>query len=242
MIEAAATESGYLLELEAERTVEAEGRIENIRELGGVAAEFEQRSPEGTLSDFLEQLSLVSEQDEYDEESGSVTLMTLHNAKGLEFPVVFIIGLEDGVFPHYRSMGDPAQLEEERRLMYVGVTRARERLYLTYAWSRTLFGSTSYSPPSRFLGEIPSELVRALEEGETVIGDEASISPIRAAVQGKREVPQIAAGDTVLHDKWGEGVVLTVSGAGSDAEATVRFEDAGEKRLLVAYAPLRKVG
>ncbi len=242
MVEAAATESGYLLELEAERTVEAEGRIENLRELGGVAAEFEQRSPDGTLAEFLEQVSLVSEQDEYDEESGSVTLMTLHNAKGLEFPVVFIIGLEDGVFPHYRSMGDPAQLEEERRLMYVGVTRARERLYLTYAWSRTLFGSTNYSPPSRFLGEIPSELVRASEEGELVVGEGASVSPIRAAVEGRREIPQISAGDTVLHDKWGEGVVLTVSGSGTDAEATVRFVEAGEKRLLVAYAPLKKVG
>ena len=242
MVEAAATESGYLLELEAERTVEAEGRIENLRELGGVAAEFEQRSPDGSLAEFLEQVSLVSEQDEYDEESGSVTLMTLHNAKGLEFPVVFIIGLEDGVFPHYRSMGDPAHLEEERRLMYVGVTRARERLYMTYAWSRTLFGSTSYSPPSRFLGEIPTDLVRALEEGEFVVADGASVSPIRAAVEGRREIPQISAGDTVLHDKWGEGVVLTVNGSGTDAEATVRFEDAGEKRLLVAYAPLRKVG
>ena len=242
MVEAAATESGYLLELEAERTVEAEGRIENLRELGGVAAEFEQRSPDGSLAEFLEQVSLVSEQDEYDEESGSVTLMTLHNAKGLEFPVVFIIGLEDGVFPHYRSMGDPAHLEEERRLMYVGVTRARERLYMTYAWSRTLFGSTSYSPPSRFLGEIPTELVRALEGGELVVADGASVSPIRAAVEGRREIPQISAGDTVLHDKWGEGVVLTVNGSGTDAEATVRFEDAGEKRLLVAYAPLRKVG
>ena len=241
MVEAAATESGYLLELEAERTVEAEGRIENLRELGGVAAEFEQRSPDGSLAEFLEQVSLVSEQDEYDEESGSVTLMTLHNAKGLEFPVVFIIGLEDGVFPHYRSMGDPAHLEEERRLMYVGVTRARERLYMTYAWSRTLFGSTSYSPPSRFLGEIPTELVRALEEGELVVADGASVSPIRAAVEGRREIPQISAGDTVLHDKWGEGVVLTVNGSGTDAEATVRFEDAGEKRLLVAYAPLKRV-
>ncbi len=170
MVEAAATESGYLLELETERTVEAEGRIENLRELGGVAAEFEQRDPDGTLADFLEQVSLVGEQDEYDEESGSVTLMTLHNAKGLEFPVVFIIGLEDGVFPHYRSMGDQAELEEERRLMYVGVTRARERLYLTHAWSRTLFGTSSYNPPSRFLGEIPSELVRAIEEDEAARG------------------------------------------------------------------------
>ena len=241
MVEAASTESGYLLELEAERTVEAEGRIENLRELGGVAAEFEQRSPDGTLAEFLEQISLVSEQDEYDEEAGSVTLMTLHNAKGLEFPVVFIIGLEDGVFPHYRSMGEPAELEEERRLMYVGVTRAQQRLYLTHAWSRMLFGSTSYNPPSRFLGEIPSELVHAIEE-ENVIGAGGEVSPIRAAVDGRRDIPQISAGDTVVHDKWGEGVVLTVSGSGSDAEATVRFEDAGEKRLLVAYAPLKRLG
>lgn len=125
--------------------------------------------------------------------------------------------------------------------MYVGVTRARQRLYLTHAWSRMLFGSTSYNPPSRFLGEIPSELVHAIEE-ENVIGAGGEVSAIRAAVDGRREIPQISAGDTVLHDKWGEGVVLTVSGSGSDAEATVRFEDAGEKRLLVAYAPLKKVG
>src|SRR5918994_1335192 len=227
MIEAAATESGYLLDLETERTVEAEGRIENIRERGRVAAEFAQRDPDGTLADFLEQVSLLGEQDQYDEEAGSVTLMTLHNAKGLEFPVVFVIGLEDGVFPHYRSMSDPAQLEEERRLMYVGVTRARERLYLTFAWSRTLFGSTSYSPPSRFLGEIPSEFIRALEEGDLVVAEDSSVSPIRAAVQGRREIPQISAGDTVQHDKWGGGVVLPVSGSGSDAEATVRFEEGG---------------
>jgi DNA helicase-2/ATP-dependent DNA helicase PcrA len=249
MIEAAATESGYLLELETDRTVEAEGRIENIRELGGVAAEFEERNPQGGLSDFLETVSLVGEQDEYDEESGSVTLMTLHNAKGLEFPVVFIIGLEDGIFPHYRSMGDQAQLEEERRLMYVGVTRARERLYLTHAWSRSLFGQTSYNPPSRFLGEIPSELVRMLEDEESVIGGSGSsaseasnVSAIRSAVEGRREPITVTAGDTVVHDKWGEGVVLQISGSGTDAEAIVRFEDAGEKRLLLAYAPLTRVG
>ncbi|HYZ14369.1 MAG TPA: 3'-5' exonuclease, partial [Actinomycetota bacterium] len=241
MIEAAATESGYLLDLETERTVEAEGRIENIRELGGVAAEFAQRDPEGTLADFLEQVSLLGEQDEYDEEAGSVTLMTLHNAKGLEFPVVFVIGLEDGIFPHYRSMGDPAQLEEERRLMYVGVTRARERLYLTNAWSRALFGQTSYNPPSRFLSEIPNELVRSLE-GDDVADADGSASPIREAVMGRPQSVDISAGDTVVHDKWGEGVVVTVNGRGTDAEATVRFEDAGEKHLLLAYAPLRKVG
>jgi len=246
MIDAAATESGYLLELETERTVEAQGRIENIRELQGVAAEFESRDPEGRLTDFLESVSLVSEQDEYEEESGNVTLMTLHNAKGLEFPVVFIIGMEDGVFPHYRSMGDSAELEEERRLAYVGITRARERLYLCNAWSRTLFGTTSYNPPSRFLGEIPNDLVRELEgeseDGGRVIGGGGGSWIREAVTTGGRAPVEVSAGDTVLHDKWGEGVVVTVSGTGSDAEATVIFEDVGQKRLLLAYAPLKRVG
>ncbi|MGZ4133159.1 MAG: DNA helicase PcrA [Actinomycetota bacterium] len=243
MVEAASTESGYLLELETERTVEAEGRIENLRELSGVAAEYEARYPDGGLPGFLEQVALVSEQDEYDEEASSVTLMTLHNAKGLEFPVVFIIGMEDGVFPHYRSMGDSAQLEEERRLAYVGITRARERLYLTHAWSRSLFGQTSYNPPSRFLAEIPSDLLRSIEEDELADAGQGDGSAIRQAVStGTRANVDVTAGDTVVHDKWGEGVVLTVSGRGTDAEATVIFEDAGQKRLLLAYAPLRKVG
>ncbi|HSJ50806.1 MAG TPA: 3'-5' exonuclease, partial [Actinomycetota bacterium] len=143
---------------------------------------------------------------------------------------------------HYRSMGNQGELEEERRLMYVGVTRARERLYLTHAWSRTLFGATSYNPPSRFLAEIPSDLVRAIEDEESVIGGSGSaVSPIRAAVEGRREPLLVAAGDTVMHERWGEGVVITVSGVGTDAEATVRFEDAGEKRLLLAYAPLTRL-
>ncbi len=246
MVDAAATESGYLLELESERTIEAEGRVENIKELTGVAAEYEQRFPDEGLSGFLEQVALVSEQDEYDEAASAVTLMTLHNAKGLEFPVVFIVGMEDGVFPHYRSMGDSAELEEERRLAYVGITRARERLYLCHAWSRSLFGTTSYNPPSRFLSEIPAELLRSVEgeeeeAGGAVIGGRGST--IReAVVSGRREPVQVSAGDTVLHDRWGEGVVLTVSGTGPDAEASVMFEDVGEKRLLLAYAPLKKVG
>ncbi len=249
MVEAAATESGYLLELEAERTVEAEGRIENIRELIGVAAEHEARFSDAELVDFLESVSLVSEQDELEEESGSVTLMTLHVAKGLEFPVVFIIGLEDGVFPHYRSMGSQAELEEERRLAYVGITRAKERLYLCHAWSRSLFGTTSYNPPSRFLGEIPAELLRSMEgeEEAAVIGGGARLGggsgpSLREAVTAGRRAIELAAGDTVHHERWGEGVVLAVRGAGAEAEATVRFEGAGEKRLLLAYAPLRKVG
>ena len=149
--------SGYLDQLEAERSIEAEGRLENLAELVGAANEAE------TVDEFLEQISLVADTDDLDDDATSVVLMTLHSAKGLEFPVVFLIGLEDGVFPHLRSLTEPDQLEEERRLAYVGITRARRRLYLTHAWSRTLFGGTQYNPPSRFLDEIPAELVRDVE-------------------------------------------------------------------------------
>jgi DNA helicase-2/ATP-dependent DNA helicase PcrA len=199
----------------------------------GVAAEFEQRNPEGILADFLEQVSLVSEQDEYDEEDSAVTLMTLHNAKGLEFDVVFMVGMEDGVFPHYRSMGDAGELEEERRLAYVGITRARRRLYLTHAWSRSLFGGSNFNPPSRFLGEIPSELVHSLESERKGRGDGPAAPPAR-------EMVSVTEGDTVFHDKWGEGVVVSVVGRGDRTEATISFEDVGEKRVLLAYAPLAK--
>ncbi|MGH2697278.1 MAG: 3'-5' exonuclease, partial [Actinomycetota bacterium] len=232
MVEAAFTESGYLAELDAERTVEAETRKENLRELVGVGAEFEARFPDSGLPEFLEQIALVTEQDEYDEASSSVTLMTLHNAKGLEFEVVFIAGMEDGIFPHFRSMTDSDELEEERRLAYVGITRARRRLYLTHAWSRTLFGASSYNPPSRFLGEIPGELVEDLEESGEKGGE----------VVAPGAPPEVSAGDTVVHDRYGEGVVLSVSGAGHDAEVVVMFEEEGEKHLLLAYAPLKKVG
>jgi DNA helicase-2/ATP-dependent DNA helicase PcrA len=233
MVEAAYTESGYLGELEAERTVESMGRVENLKELVGVAQEFQQRSPEGTLADFLEQVALVTEQDEYDEDDPAITLMTLHNAKGLEFDVVFMVGMEDGVFPHYRSMGDSAQLEEERRLAYVGITRARRRLYLTHAWSRSLFGGSNYNPPSRFLGEIPAHLVHSRE------GDREP-APAGRGGDGSHEPIDVSAGDTVVHDRWGEGVVVSVSGSGQRAEATISFEEVGEKRLLLAYAPLAR--
>jgi DNA helicase-2/ATP-dependent DNA helicase PcrA len=158
--------------------------------------------------------------------------MTLHNAKGLEFEVVFIAGMEDGIFPHFRSMTDGDELEEERRLAYVGITRARKRLYLTHAWSRSLFGASSYNPPSRFLNEMPTELIDELDSSGR--GDDQLVAPGPA--------PDVGAGDTVLHDRFGEGVVVTVSGRGHDAEAVIMFEDEGEKRLLLAYAPLKKVG
>ena len=149
--------SGYLDQLEAERTIESEGRLENLAELVGAANEAE------TVDEFLEDISLVADTDDLSDDTTSVVLMTLHSAKGLEFPVVFLIGLEDGVFPHLRSLTEPDQLEEERRLAYVGITRARRRLYLTHAWSRTLFGGTQYNPPSRFLDEIPAGLVHDVE-------------------------------------------------------------------------------
>ena len=249
MVAAATTESGYLLELQEERTIEAEGRIENLRELEGSAAEFAAREPDGTLADFLESVALSSDQDDLDDEGGDVTFMTLHIAKGLEFPVVFMVGMEDNVFPHFRSMGNPDQLEEERRLAYVGITRARQRLYLTNAWSRTLFGQTSYNPPSRFLSELPSELIRALgeeeEPGGRVIGRRAAGAAPSGHVTiaqpaARRPAPSVQPGDTVRHEKWGEGVVLEVTG-GDEAEALVRFDGGTEKRLLLAYAPLEKV-
>jgi DNA helicase-2/ATP-dependent DNA helicase PcrA len=235
MVDTACDESGYVAELEEERTVEAIGRVENLKELVGVAAEFEVRNPEGSVSDFLEQVSLVSEQDEYDEEDPGVTMMTLHNAKGLEFDVVFMAGMEDGVFPHYRSMTDSGELEEERRLAYVGVTRARKRLYLTHAWSRSLFGNSNYNPPSRFLREIPEHLVRTLEKEKPKGG--GSLEPQSPA---RREPPALVAGDTVFHERWGEGVVVTVTGVGARAEANIAFGGEGEKRVLLGYAPLTK--
>jgi len=156
IIEEALERSGYLEELQAERSVEAEGRLENLSELVGMAREYE------TVDDFLEQVSLVSDTDALDEEESTVTLMTLHSAKGLEFPVVFLVGMEDGVFPHVRALGEPAELEEERRLAYVGITRAMQKLHLTSAWSRMMHGQTQYNPPSRFLDEIPSELIEEI--------------------------------------------------------------------------------
>jgi len=187
-----------------------------------------------------------------------VTLMTLHTAKGLEFPVVFLTGLEDGVFPHVRSLGDPEELEEERRLCYVGITRARERLYLCHAWSRTLFGSTDYYPPSRFLNEIPDELVHAIGadrpqrgSGLTAHRDAVVSAALRSGAStsgpsaplGARgaETLGLRIGDDVEHDKFGEGVILDLAGSGDKAEAVVNFRGVGEKTLLLAWAPLRKL-
>ncbi len=243
-------DTGYAASLEAERSIEALGRLENLRELESVAAEFEAVNEGSVIGEepfddldafrrlelFLEQTALVSDVDEFDEGAGAVTLMTLHTAKGLEFPVVFLVGMEDGVFPHMRSLGDPAEMEEERRLAYVGITRAEDRLYLTSAWSRTLWGGTNYNPPSRFIKEIPVSLIEQA-------GKRTRHGTVERSVPAGPKVAasEISSGDRVRHDKWGLGTVAEVIGAGDRAEAVVHFDTLGRKRLLLAWAPLEKV-
>jgi DNA helicase II / ATP-dependent DNA helicase PcrA len=248
VLETVVDRTGYVAQLEAERTVEANGRLENVAELIGQAREYAE------VDAFLQDVGLVADADELDGDETKAVLMTLHTAKGLEFPVVFLVGLEDGVFPHLRSLGEPDELEEERRLCYVGITRARERLYLTNAWCRTLWGSTQYNPPSRFLKEIPEHLVLVAESVRSGAGSPSRIGGkegiVEAAMRGKMASPAktsgaetlgLGAGDTVVHGKWGEGVVIEVRGEGDKAEATVRFPGLGEKRLLLAWAPLKKI-
>jgi len=261
MLEAVLARTGYVDELRADGSVEANGRLENLAELVGVATQFEEIAVAdgrtATVAEFLETVSLVADADQIPDDGSSVVLMTLHTAKGLEFPDVFLIGLEDGVFPHLRSLGEPDELEEERRLCYVGITRARERLYLTHAWSRSLFGSTQYNPPSRFLKEIPEQLTELVEGsrsrmrpggtsgsswGRDRIVDNASRAPTatRPVRSTGAERLGIRVGDDVVHGKFGEGVVLEIIGSGDSAEVIVRFPSVGEKRLLLAWSPLKK--
>jgi DNA helicase-2/ATP-dependent DNA helicase PcrA len=250
LLEMVIDRSGYTAELENERTIEAAGRLENIAELIGNAKEFDD------LATFLESVSLVADSDEIRSDASDVVLMTLHTAKGLEFPVVFMVGMEDGVFPHLRSMGEPQELEEERRLAYVGITRARERLYVTHAWSRSLWGNTQYNPPSRFLEEIPEALTHqhassaprtgrgfgSREEVRTHMVDSA-LRRGRSAFEDKAKGAAalgLKAGDDIVHGTWGEGVIIEVIGDGADTEAIIRFPSVGEKRLLLALAPVKR--
>jgi DNA helicase-2/ATP-dependent DNA helicase PcrA len=243
VVRTAFEESGLLASFEGEKTVEAESRAENLRELAGVADEFEKgQQAEGAparLADFLERTSLISEVDLMAETEEVVTLMTLHNAKGLEFPVVFLTGLEEGVFPHIRSIDDPAQLEEERRLAYVGITRAQSLLYLTHAWSRSLWGGTSYNPQSRFISEIPEDLVHVLREASNPRTRGWANDRVRQRrIQPEGTVINVRRGDRVFHEAFGSGEVVEVVGEGVDAEVVVNFDDEGTKRLMLAYANL----
>jgi DNA helicase II / ATP-dependent DNA helicase PcrA len=233
LLERVLEKSGYLESLEAERTVEAQGRIENLLELVGVAREYQERAEEPGLSEFLQQISLYSDQDDLSAERSLVSLMTLHNAKGLEFRAVFLIGMEEGVFPHSRSLEEQG-LEEERRLAYVGLTRAKERLTLSHAASRSLWGARGYNLPSRFLDELP------LEEIERERLRPASWSGYGApTVAVRRTFPDLSTGDSVRHSTLGEGVVTRIE---ADGTVTVRFaEDGVERRLMLDYAPLEKV-
>jgi len=251
VVQAVLDHTGMLSNLESQKTIEAMGRVENLRELVGVASEFESSNEGAVIADeefdeldnlrrleiFLESTALVADIDEWEEGAGAVTLMTLHTAKGLEFPAVFIAGMEDGVFPHMRSLGDPDELEEERRLAYVGITRAQDRLYLTSAWQRMLFGGSSYNPPSRFLQELPQGLLHKA-------GKRQRRSPVdRAAATGPATTvtsDHVGPGDRVRHQKWGLGTVREIVGEGDRAEAEVMFDTQGKKRLLLAWAPLEQ--
>ncbi len=227
--------SGYLEALEAERTIEAQGRHENLLELVGVTREYQETAAEPSLSEFLQQISLFSDQDEIEEERSLVTLMTLHNAKGLEFRAVFLVGMEEGVFPHARSIEEQG-VEEERRLAYVGLTRAQERLVLTHAAARSLWGARDYRSPSRFLEELPEgEIERERLRPASWSGYGAP----RSSQAPSGPVPDLATGDNVRHSTLGEGVVVRIEG---DGTVTVRFaQDGAERRLMLEYAPLEKV-
>ncbi|MBD0347771.1 MAG: UvrD-helicase domain-containing protein, partial [Thermoleophilia bacterium] len=233
LVERTLEESGYLDALAAERTIEAQGRMENLRELVGVAQEYQASAAEPSLSNFLQEISLYSDQDALRETESLVTLMTLHNAKGLEFRAVFMIGIEEGIFPHSRSLEEQA-VEEERRLCYVGMTRAQERLTLTHATTRSLYGNRNYNLPSRFLDELPADRI-----------DRERLRPTSWAGYGAARVeprgpfPQLSTGDSVRHGTLGEGVVTRLEPGGV---VTVRFaEDGAERRLMLEYAPLERI-
>ena len=268
LIEMAMNASGYVTELEQEDSIEAAGRLENISELIGSAAEFTQ------VDEFLEQVALVADTDDLDAEN-HIVLMTLHSAKGLEYPVVFLVGCEEGIFPHNRALLDPSELEEERRIAYVGLTRARERLLVSHAWQRMLYGQSQYNPPSRFLAEIPAELFdrqgnvdSGVDHGRTfgrstgdwdgdvpsykrrneepagrTFGARRTEHAIRAPAtpRNTEQLEGLKVGDDVEHAVFGEGVILEIKGTGEKAEVTVRFRDRGTKHLALAWAPLKKL-
>jgi DNA helicase-2/ATP-dependent DNA helicase PcrA len=234
-------ESGYIRELQGEDTPDARTRLENLQELVGVAREFESQENAGSLDDFLANVALISDLDTLDPETSFVTLMTMHAAKGLEFPIVFMTGLEDGVFPHSRAQTDMLELEEERRLAYVGITRAMDRLYLSHAQRRTLYGNTFAHPKSRFLEEMPSvePVGNVVSMPRPTGGRWREVSIHETAGNGVNL--GLAVGDRVRHPKWGEGLVKAVAGAGGDGLLTINFPNVGEKMVMLKYAPLEKV-
>ena len=256
IVEAALEQSGLLKELADSTDPQDEVRVENLKELVAVSMEYEERpfeelgeDEEISLAGFLEKVSLVADADEIPEgedHGGVVTMMTLHTAKGLEFPTVFLTGMEDGIFPHSRTLGEKDEIEEERRLAYVGLTRARQRLYISRAEYRSTWGAPNYNPPSRFLDEIPEDVIEWRNQGRSSSPSlvtrtrSATTAPPRAT--GKKSVAmELAVGERVSHDTFGLGTVVAVAGAGDKAEATINFGQYGEKRLLLRYAPVEKL-
>ncbi|MHB1684097.1 MAG: DNA helicase PcrA [Bacilli bacterium] len=240
--------SGYREMLRRERTIEAQTRLENVDELLSVTREYEERNPAGGLIGFLTDVALVADADqEGGTAEGGITLMTLHSAKGLEFPVVFLVGLEEGVFPHSRSLFQEEEMEEERRLCYVGITRAKRELYMTCARARMLYGQTRTNPPSRFLTEIPEQIVAEVNVQRQVNG--AGKMPLRSTAEqipksfGGDLTANWSAGDQVEHRKWGVGTVIETAGAKEDLELVIAFaQPIGNRKLMVKYAPIVKVG
>ena len=249
ILEAILDRTGYLSQLEESTDPQDQARAENIGELLSVAKDFQDTNPTGTVEDFLEQVALVNDVDSFEQEESKVTLMTLHAAKGLEFPIVFLGGLEEGLFPHSRTLMNPEEIEEERRLAYVGITRAEKELYISNATTRTVFGRTSSYLPSRFIDEIPAELVDGLRAKRRIPDDikptvprhmSVASRPVTKPIIRNEVIADWKVGDTAIHSKWGNGKVVNVSGEGAGMKLTIEFPTQGVRVVMAKFAPVKK--
>ena len=249
ILESILDRTGYLAQLEESTDPQDQARAENIGELLSVAKDFQDTNPSGTVEDFLEQVALVNDVDSFEQEEAKVTLMTLHAAKGLEFPIVFLCGLEEGLFPHSRTLMNPEEIEEERRLAYVGITRAEKELYISNATTRTVFGRTSSYLPSRFIDEIPEELVDGLRAKRKVPDDikrhvpqhmSVTSRPVTKLIVRNEVIADWKVGDTAIHSKWGNGKVINVTGEGAGMKLTIEFPTQGVRVVMAKFAPVKK--
>ena len=249
ILESILDRTGYLAQLEESTDPQDQARAENIGELLSVAKDFQDTNPTGTVEDFLEQVALVNDVDSFEQEESKVTLMTLHAAKGLEFPIVFLGGLEEGLFPHSRTLMNPEEIEEERRLAYVGITRAEKELYISNATTRTVFGRTSSYLPSRFIDEIPEELVDGLRAKRKVPDDikrhvpqhmSVTSRPVTKPIVRNEVIADWKVGDTAIHSKWGNGKVINVAGEGAGMKLTIEFPTQGIRVVMAKFAPVKK--
>lgn len=249
ILEAILDRTGYLAQLEESTDPQDQARAENIGELLSVAKDFQDTNPTGSVEDFLEQVALVNDVDSFEQEESKVTLMTLHAAKGLEFPIVFLGGLEEGLFPHSRTLMNPEEIEEERRLAYVGITRAEKELYISNATTRTVFGRTSSYLPSRFIDEIPAELVDSLRAKRKIPDDikptvprhmSVASRPVTKPIIRNEVIADWKVGDTAIHSKWGNGKVVNVSGEGAGMKLTIEFPTQGVRVVMAKFAPVKK--